>query len=81
MDILAELDPVRTPDSPSEEILVRSDGAVVRYRECLKEWANNGWRIDLKALREQRGDRAFAVPSPARRKEKNWVQKPIPLLK
>ena len=80
IDILEELDPVRTPDSPSEEILVRSDGAVVAYRECLKEWTNKGWRIDIKALRKQSGDRAFAVPSPARRTEKNWVQKAVPLV-
>jgi len=80
IDILEELDPVRTPDSPSEEILVRSDGAVVRYREHLQEWTSQGWRIDIHALREQRGDRAFAIPSPARRLEKNWVMKTLPLV-
>jgi phenylpropionate dioxygenase-like ring-hydroxylating dioxygenase large terminal subunit len=80
IDILQELDPVRTPDSPSEELLVRSDGAVVRYREWLKEWTEKGWRIDIKSLREQRGDRAFAVPCPARRTSKGWVQKPVPLV-
>jgi phenylpropionate dioxygenase-like ring-hydroxylating dioxygenase large terminal subunit len=80
IDILQELDPVRTPDSPSEEILVRSDGAVVKYRECLNEWTDKGWRIDLKSLRKQQGDRAFAIPSPARRTSKNWVQKTVPLV-
>ena len=80
IDILAELDPVRTPPTPSEEVLVRSDGAISRYREYLREWAGKGWRIDLRALRDQRGDRAFAIPSPARRKTKNWVQKTVPLV-
>jgi len=80
IDILEELDPIRTPDSPSEEVLVRSDGAVTRYRECLKDWTDRGWRIDLKSLREQRGDRAFAIPSPSRRTSKNWVQKTVPLV-
>jgi phenylpropionate dioxygenase-like ring-hydroxylating dioxygenase large terminal subunit len=80
IDILQELDPVRTPASPSEEILVRSDGGVVAYREHLKQWTDKGWRIDMKSMREQKGDRAFAVPCPARRTEKNWVQKPIPLV-
>ena len=80
IDILEELDPVRTPESPTEEVLVRSDGAVTRYRECLRNWADRGWRIDIKSLREQRGDRAFAIPSPARRTSKNWVQKTIPLV-
>jgi len=80
IDILQELDPVRTPDRPSEEILVRSDGAVIKYREYLQQWTDKGWRIDMKSLQQQRGDRAFAIPSPARRNEKNWVQKAIPLV-
>ena len=80
IDILRELDPIRTPPTPGEEVLIRSDGAVVRYREGLQEWADKGWRIDLKSLRDQRGDRAFAIPCPARRTSKNWAQKPIPLM-
>jgi len=80
IDILQDLDPVRTPESATEEILVRSDGAVVRYREWLRKWDEKGWRIDLKALREQQGDRVFAIPSPARRGEKNWVLKTVPLV-
>jgi hypothetical protein len=43
-------------------------------------WSDKGWRIDMKSVREQRGDRAFAIPSPARRTEKNWVLKAIPLI-
>ncbi len=80
IDILTDLDPVRTPSSPTEEILVRSDGAVVRYREWLKEWDTKGWRIDLDSVKEQKGDRAFAIPSPSRRESKNWVLKSIPLI-
>ena len=80
IDILEELDPVRTPETAAEEVLVRSDGAVTKYREYLKQWTDKGWRIDLKSLREQRGDRAFAIPSPARKTSKNWVQKTVPLI-
>ncbi len=80
IDILAELDPVRTPGSPAEEILVRSDGAVVRYREWLKKYDALGWRINLKEIEKQRGDRVFAIPCPARRAEKNWVLKTVPLI-
>jgi phenylpropionate dioxygenase-like ring-hydroxylating dioxygenase large terminal subunit len=80
IDILGELDPVRTPPTPSEEVLIRSDGAVSRYREGLREWTERGWRVDMRSLREQKGDRAFAIPCPARRTSKNWVQKTIPLL-
>jgi phenylpropionate dioxygenase-like ring-hydroxylating dioxygenase large terminal subunit len=80
IDVLRELDPVRTPPTPSEEVLIRSDGAVSRYRQGLQEWTDKGWRIDMKSLREQRGDRAFAIPCPSRRTSKNWVQKTIPLV-
>jgi phenylpropionate dioxygenase-like ring-hydroxylating dioxygenase large terminal subunit len=80
IDILEALDPVRTPESPTEEVLVPSDGAVVRYRDFLKQWTGKGWRIDLKKLRAEQGDRAFAIPCPARRTSKNWVLKPVPLL-
>ncbi len=80
IDILGELDPVRTPESAAEEILIRSDGAVVRYREWLRKWDAKGWRIDLKEVRSQKGDRAFAIPSPARRESKNWVLKAVPLI-
>ena len=80
IDVLRELDPIRTPPTASEEVLIRSDGAVSRYREGLREWEAKGWRIDMKSLREQRGDRAFAIPCPARRTSKNWVQKTIPLI-
>ena len=31
-------------------------------------------------LQEKRGDIAFAIPSPARRTEKNWVLDPVPLM-
>jgi phenylpropionate dioxygenase-like ring-hydroxylating dioxygenase large terminal subunit len=80
IDILQELDPIRTPPTPTEEVLIRSDGAVSRYREGLREWTEKGWRVDMKSHREQKGDRAFAIPCPARRTSKNWVQKTIPLI-
>jgi len=80
IDILEALDPVRTPDSPTEEVLVPSDGAVVRYRDFLNQWTGKGWRIDLKRLRAEQGDRAFAIPCPARRTSKNWVLNPVPVL-
>ncbi len=77
--VISELNPIRTPESNIKEVLTPSDQAVVRYREQLKEWERNGWRIDLRTLREKRGDVAFAIPSPARRTTGNWVLDPIPL--
>ncbi len=80
IDILEDLDPVRTPEGSTEEILLPTDGAVIRYRQYLKRWRDMGWRIDLKALRAQRGDKAFAIPCPERRTTGNWVLSPVPLI-
>jgi len=80
IEILEELDPVRTPDSTTKEVLVPSDGAVLRYREWLKDWDAKGWRIDAKKLREMRGDVACSIPCPERRNSGNWVLDPIPLI-
>lgn len=78
--ILEALNPVRTPDTNSKEILVPGDSAVVRYREWLKQWDARGWRIDTKLLKGKLGDVAFAIPCPARRESGNWVLDPIPLV-
>jgi phenylpropionate dioxygenase-like ring-hydroxylating dioxygenase large terminal subunit len=80
IDVLGELDPIRTPASNTKEILMPADKAVLRYREWLKQWEDKGWRINLKTLREQRGDVAFAIPSPARRTSGNWVLDAVPLM-
>jgi phenylpropionate dioxygenase-like ring-hydroxylating dioxygenase large terminal subunit len=79
VDILEKLSPVRTPTTNTKEILVPGDAVIVRYREWLTEWDANGWRIDYKALQEQKGDMAFAIPSPGRREGGNWVLDTIPL--
>jgi hypothetical protein len=80
MAILTELNPVRTPETNTKEILVPGDSAVLRYRESLQEWQDKGWRIDQKALRSKQGDVAFAIPCPARRESGNWVLDPVPLI-
>ncbi len=80
INVLEKLDPVRTPQSNNKELLLPSDHAVLRYRDCLKQWERCGWRINIKALRDQQGDAALAVPSPARREEGNWVHDPVPLI-
>ncbi len=80
INILEKLDPVRTPETNVKELLLPSDNAVVRYRSCLKDWENRGWRIDMKALRERQGDAAMAVPSPGRREAGNWVFDTVPLM-
>ena len=80
IEVLSELDPVRTPDTNTKEIMLPADKVVVRYREWLKEWQEKGWRIDQRTLREKLGDVAFAIPSPQRRLSGNWVLDPVPLM-
>jgi len=80
IDVLGELDPIRTPASNTKEILMPADKAVLRYREWMKQWEDKGWRIDQETLRAKRGDVAFAIPSPARRTSGNWVLDPVPLM-
>lgn len=78
--ILETLNPVRTPDTNTKEILLPSDHAVVRYREWLKKWDALGWRIDIKALKARQGDAALTIPCPGRRESGNWVLDAVPLV-
>ena len=81
IDLLEKLNPVRTPDTNTKEVLVPSDLPIVRYREYLKDWDRRGWRIDTKKLWETHGDVAVAIPCPERRTSRNWVLDEIPLIK
>jgi len=57
-----------------------ADAPVVRYREYLREWDAKGWRIDFKKMQADKGDVAFAIPSPTRRTSGNWVLDTVPLV-
>ncbi len=78
--VLKGLNPVRTPKSSTQEILLPADLPIVRYREYLKTFERHGWKIDLKTLNEKRGETAFAIPSPDRRTSGNWVLDSVPLM-
>ena len=78
--ILENLNPVRTPQTLSRELMTSSDAIVVRYRDWLREWEQKGWRIDRKALTADQGDVAYVIPSPARRTSGNWVLPTVPLM-
>jgi phenylpropionate dioxygenase-like ring-hydroxylating dioxygenase large terminal subunit len=78
--IIQELNPVRTPETSTREILVSGDECIGAYRQMLKTWEKRGWRIDLKAMRETAGDVAYAIPSPGRTGGKNWVLDTVPLI-
>jgi len=79
INVIESLDPVRTPDSPTKELLTPVDKPIYAYRDFLKKWDGMGWRIDWQELQDKRGDVAFAIPSPARQTEKNWVLDTVPL--
>jgi phenylpropionate dioxygenase-like ring-hydroxylating dioxygenase large terminal subunit len=78
--VVQELDPIRTPSSPTKEMLMPTDAPALAYRQYLKKWEENGWKIDIKKYRELRGDVAMAIPSPERRNSKGWVIDTIPLV-
>jgi phenylpropionate dioxygenase-like ring-hydroxylating dioxygenase large terminal subunit len=78
--VITKLNPVRTPESSAKEVLVVGDECIGQYRRHLGEWEQRGWRLDLKALKAGAGDVAWAIPSPARRTEKNWVLDAAPLV-
>ena len=77
--VVSELYPIRTPELSTKEILIVGDECIGAYRKHLKAWENQGCRIDLKALRDNAGDIAYAIPSPERRTTKNWVLDTVPL--
>jgi len=78
--VIEGLWPKSTPDTLTKELMTPGDAVVVKFREFLKTWENNGWRIDQKKLAEDFGEVAYAIPSPARRESKSWVLDTIPLM-
>jgi len=81
IDILDVVYPTMTPTSNTKEVLMPADKAVVAYRDWLTKFDDAGWHIDLPEFHRRSGkDTAFAIPSPGRRKSKNWVVEAIPLI-
>ncbi len=79
--VLKEVYPTRTPLSNTKEVLMPADKPIAAYREWLRKFDDMGWRIDWEEFkRRDSKDTAFAIPSPARRTEGNWVLDPIPLI-
>ncbi|MBM3513414.1 MAG: Rieske 2Fe-2S domain-containing protein [Alphaproteobacteria bacterium] len=71
--VVERLAPFCTPESSTEEVLVKSDLVIVSFRDKLKEFERRGWRIDLEAMAAAADGKAFAIPSPARRFAKGWA--------
>jgi len=77
--VLEQLEPVLTPSSNTKEFLVPADEPCIKYRKLLSGWEKNGWKIDTKAVQNEQGKKAFAIPSPERKKQKGWVLDKIPV--
>ncbi len=80
VDVIRNLHPIITPDTNTKELLLPSDKSVVMYREKVKEWTDEGWRIDVDAVEQNQGKVAYAIPCPGRRENKGWVLDSIPLV-
>ena len=78
--VLNQLRPVITPESRTKEFMVPADKVILMYRDILKGWDAKGWRIDMAQVKRDTKRIAYAIPSPARRKQKGWVLDSIPLL-
>jgi phenylpropionate dioxygenase-like ring-hydroxylating dioxygenase large terminal subunit len=79
--VIEHLEPMYTPESPSEQLTVRADGLSMHYRERLREWAARGWRIDSAALSKVRPhSKVYTIPSPARCEHRGWVVDNVPLV-
>lgn len=78
IDVLTKLEPAITPTDMTHENMMPADKVVVRYRQWLKEWDANGWRIDSDAVDADANRVAYAIPSPGRREAKGWVIDAVP---
>lgn len=79
-DVLERLRPVITPRTNAHETFVPADKPIARYRERIKIFESNGWRIDSDEVDRNKDKVAYAIPSPARRTSKGWALDPVPLM-
>lgn len=79
-DVLLKLRPVVTPRTNTKETFVTGDETIARYRDWIKKWEGQGWRIDMDKVNATKERVAYAIPSPARRSSKGWALDPVPLM-
>ncbi len=79
-EILEHMTPTVTPLTNTKETFVPADKLIARHREILKGYEAKGWRIDMEKLMATRQRVAYVIPSPARRKAKNWVIDTVPMI-
>lgn len=79
-DVLQKLHPSQTPKTNDTEFFMPADLCIGRYREKLRQWEQQGWRIDTDTARRNAASVAYAIPSPARRNAAAWVLETVPLI-
>lgn len=77
--VIDHLQPVLTPASQSNELLVATDGPEKAYRDKAIEIGRRLGLIDVRRMREMRLDRVLVIPSPARAEGGSWVHETVPL--
>jgi len=71
--VIERVEPFYTPASSTEEVLVKADNVINRYREFISDWESRGWRLDTAKVEALREEKAFVIPSPGRRTAKGWA--------
>jgi len=78
--VIEAMRPLFSPRDTTSELLLPEDEIMVSYRRYLTDWQARGWHIDIEALKTLADRKVFAIPSPGRRTQKNWVMSAVPLL-
>lgn len=79
-EVLEDVEPVITPRTNIHEVFMPHDHPISLYREKIKKWEANGWRIDTEEVARNAKRVAYAIPSPGRRTAKGWVIDSVPLV-
>ncbi len=79
--VIDYVQPVLTPTSQSNELLVATDGPEKAYRDKAARLGERLGCIDVRKLRDMRLDRVLVIPSPARAGGGNWVHEAVPLVR
>lgn len=77
--VIEAMQPAESPLQAGEELLLPEDEIMLTYRKHLERWHRQGWHIDSEQISQAGRRRAFAIPSPARREQANWVREPVPV--
>ena len=78
---VGQVQPMFTPRSPTDELLVEGDSLEVAFRRRCEDWIARGWAIDSAAFHARRESEVMVIPSPGRRENpRNWVHATVPLV-